>query len=104
MFGHATYLFWLLLFILLPILLMWRWRRLFWARRRALGWLLLGSLIGGWAWDFASVELRIWYYSPANIAGVWIAGLPIEEWLWIVGTTLLVSLLSVVLIERKRTA
>jgi lycopene cyclase domain-containing protein len=64
--------------------------------------MLLGALVGGWAWDYASVELRIWYYAPANTAGLWIGGLPIEEWLWIIGVPLLFGALTVVLKAREQ--
>lgn len=101
MFGHLTYLLWLTAFLFVPSLLLLRWRRWFWPQRRALGWVLLGALVGGWAWDWASVNLSIWYFAPQNILGRWIGGLPVEEWLWIVGVTLMFSLLTIVLIEAE---
>jgi lycopene cyclase domain-containing protein len=99
MFGHLTYLLWLLLFIGLPLLgLLW-WRRLLWRQRRALGWTLLGSLVGGWAWDALAVQVGTWYYDPANIAGIWWLGLPLEEWLWVTGVTLLFGGVTVIVAE-----
>jgi len=76
-----------------------RWRGLFTPRLRALLLVVLGSLLGGWAWDALSVRLGIWFYAPNNILGLWLLGLPLEEWLWIVGVTLLFALLTIVLVE-----
>lgn len=101
MFGKVTYLLWLGLCIGVPLLGLWFWRRVLWQQRRALGWTLLGALVGGWAWDLLAVRLRVWYYDPAHIVGVWFGGLPLEEWLWILGTTLLFGGLTVVLLARR---
>ena len=101
MFGQLTYIFWLALFIGLPLLALAAYaRRALWRRRRALGLALLGALAGGWAWDALAVRLGAWYYDPSNILGSWIGGLPIEEWLWIAGVTLLFGCITVVVAER----
>lgn len=101
MFGTNTYLIWLGLFVGLPLLTLatFAWRQL-WRRRRALGWTLLGALAGGWAWDAGIVKLGAWDYDPRHIANIWLGGLPLEEWLWIVGVTLMFAALTVVLAER----
>ena len=104
MFGQFTYLIWHIVFLYSIIaFLMWRWRALFWSRRRAFAWAVLGSLGGGWVWDALAVQLDIWHYDPNHIVGWWIIGLPIEEWLWIVGVTLMFSMVAVVFIERSKT-
>ena len=103
MFGQLTYLIWLTLFIALPLALLWLlWPLLFWGQRRALAWTPLGSLFGGWAWDGVAIQARVWYYDAANIAGVWFLGMPLEEWLWITGVTLMFGSLTVVWMERGR--
>lgn len=95
------YLSWLGLFIGLPLAALWvaRGRRL-WGQRRALAWTLVGALVLGGLWDGLAVRVHIWYYAPGNISGAWLAGLPLEEWLWIVGTTLLFGSLTVLVRER----
>src|SRR4051812_28118269 len=105
MFGNITYIIWLILFVGLPLLLLIgvAGRRV-WRQRRALAWALSGALIGGWAWDAGIVTLGTWDYDPNNIANIWIAGLPIEEWLWIAGVTLMFGALTILLEERKNTA
>lgn len=101
MFGQWTYLFWLLLFLALPVAAIWLiWPRQVWGQRRALAWTTLGALVGGWLWDGIAIQVSVWYYDPANIAGVWLGGMPLEEWLWIVGVTLLFGSITVVLMER----
>ena len=96
MFGAWTYLIWLALFIGLPLILLAGWRRRALQRRsRGLAWVLLGSLIGGWAWDALAVRWGLWYYNSEHLVGFWLAGLPLEEWLWIGSVTLLFSGLTV---------
>jgi lycopene cyclase domain-containing protein len=101
MFGTWTYLSWIALFMGVPLLVLLHWRARFRARSRALALAVLGSLAGGWAWDALSVRLGIWYYARENIAGAWIVGLPVEEWLWIIGITLMFGLTTIVLVERE---
>ena len=100
MFGHLTYMIWLALFIGLPLLaLAVAIRRALWRRRRALLWTLAGALAGGWAWDALAVRLGAWYYDSNNILNIWIGGLPIEEWIWIAGVTLLFGCVTVVIVD-----
>jgi len=102
MFGNATYLIWLALFIGLPLLgLIVVARSKLWRQRRALAWTLMGALAGGWAWDAGIVTLGTWDYDPNNIANIWIAGLPLEEWLWIAGATLMFATITILLEERR---
>src|SRR3954471_4734339 len=101
MFGNYTYLLWLIIFIGFPLLALLRWRHLLWKQRRALTLATFGALVGGWAWDVIAVRFGAWYYDPNHIFGLWYFGLPIEELLWIVGTTLLFGSLTVVVAESK---
>lgn len=101
MFGTNTYLIWLACFIGLPLLLLWaRHRRALRRRARGLAWTVLGALVGGWAWDGLAVRVGLWYYDPNHLVGWWFAGLPLEEWLWIVGVTLLFGSVTVAVAER----
>jgi len=103
MFGQATYLIWLLLFLGLPIAILFAIKRnVIWQQRRALTLITLGALVGGWVWDALSVQWEVWRYDQNNITRVWFLGLPVEEWLWIVGVTLLFGSLTVVLAERAK--
>jgi lycopene cyclase domain-containing protein len=105
MFGSITYIIWLALFVALPLLaLLIAARHALWRRRRALLLTIAGALIGGWAWDALIVRLGAWYYDPRFILNWWIVGLPLEEWLWIAGVTLLFGGLTIMLEERRREA
>jgi len=97
MFGQYTYLIWLALCMGVPLLLMLRWRAAVWRQRRALAWVTLGSLAGGWLWDALAVRRGVWFYAPEHISPVWLLGLPLEEWLWIAGITWLFGALTIVL-------
>jgi lycopene cyclase domain-containing protein len=102
MFSNLTYIIWLTLFVGAPLLaLLAVTRRALWRQRWALGWTLAGALAGGWAWDALIVRLGAWYYDPNNILNVWIAGLPLEEWLWIAGVTLMFGALTILIEERR---
>ena len=98
--SNYTYLFWLFCFIGLPLLVLLRWWQPLWAQRQALAWTTLGSLVGGWLWDALAVRVELWHYDPARIAGIWFMGLPLEEWLWIGGVTLLFGGVTILLAER----
>ena len=74
-----------------------RWHRQLWQQRRALALVTLGSLVGGWMWDALAVKVGLWYYDPQHIIGFWRLGLPLEEWLWIGGVTLMFGGLTVIL-------
>ena len=103
MFGNNTYIIWLALFVGIPLVaLAIAARGRLWRQRRAIGWTLAGALIGGWAWDAGIVVLGTWDYDPNNILGIWFAGLPLEEWLWITGVTLMFAALTILLEERSK--
>ena len=102
MFGNLTYIIWLMLFVGLPLLaLIAAARGALWRHQRALAWTLAGALAGGWAWDAGIVVLGTWDYDPNNIVNIWIAGLPLEEWLWIIGVTLMFATITILLEERE---
>lgn len=100
MYASYTYLFWLFCFIGIPLLVLLRWRQPLWRQRRALAWTVLGAVVGGWLWDALAVRMTLWHYDPSHIAGIWFFGLPLEEWLWIVGVTLLFGGVTILLAER----
>lgn len=98
MFGPFTYLIWIGLFLGLPILTLALFGgRIWWRERRALAWTLFGSAGGGWAWDFSAIQLGFWSFNGIHQTGIVILGLPLEEWLWILGVSFLFGGLTLVL-------
>jgi len=96
-----SYLLWLFLFAVLPLICLWaiyaaelkrHWRILFLAP--------IGSVIFSFPWDFISIHEHIWYFQTPYIAGLWFLGLPIEEWLFIALITLLFGSISVIIWTR----
>ncbi len=92
-----SYLIWLALFVLAPTGLLWafyskvlkrHWRVIFLAP--------VYALIFSIPWDYISIQERIWYYQTPYIAGLWIFGLPLEEYLFIIFVTLLFANISAV--------
>ncbi len=102
MFGPWTYLIWLTLCVALPLaaLGLWGWRT-WWRDRRALAFTLLGAAVGGWAWDYTAIQLGFWSFTDTNMIGLQILGLPLEEWLWILGVSWMFAGLALSLHDRR---
>ncbi len=58
---------------------------------------IIGGIIFGLPWDYLSIKEGIWNFSNERIVGVWLLGLPIEEWLFFIFVTLLFSTITLVL-------
>ena len=92
---------WLLIFVILPTIVMWIWKfdhlKKYW-----IVFVLapIGSLIFSIPWDIISVRENIWYFKEPYIWGLWIMNLPIEEWLFIILVTLMISTLAVLVWKR----
>jgi lycopene cyclase domain-containing protein len=74
------YLVFLLIFFGLPTLLLaWPLRRELARHRRTALWLLLFVCTAGWFWDWLSCRTGVWRYDVAPTLGLWLGGLPVEE-------------------------
>ncbi len=96
-----AYIYWLSIFVWLPLLILWaiNWKYL--ARYKktflyCIGWALLFSI----PWDIWAVQKQIWIFPHNTNIGVWIGGLPMEEYLFIIFVTMLIS--TTVLLLKKR--
>jgi lycopene cyclase domain-containing protein len=96
-----SYLLWLLLFVILPLVIIWiiYFRDL---KRYALPIFLapIGSIVFSVPWDYIAVHERIWYFQTPYIVGLRIGGLPLEEYFFIITITLLFSSVSALLFSR----
>ena len=97
------YLEFLLIFFGLPALVLaWRTRREIVKYRRTARWLLVFVYTAGWFWDWLSWRTGLWRYDTAPTLGLWITGLPVEEFVgfYLLGT---VFMFLVVLAALRRT-
>ena len=63
---------------------------------------LLGIPIGG-IWDYISVNvLYLWSFNPNRITGIWILGLPLEEWMFFVLTSMMSATITLLIFDRMR--
>jgi lycopene cyclase domain-containing protein len=61
---------------------------------------VIGCLGVAVPWDILSVNDRIWYFVEPHVIGVWLYGLPLEEYVYIVCLGLLSSSVTILLWER----
>jgi len=96
-----AYPIWLLLFFILPLTLLGilKFRALA-KYKLVLAVVVIGCLGVAVPWDLLSVRDRIWYFTQPHIVGVWLLGLPLEEYVYIVFLGLLSSSVTVLLWER----
>ena len=89
-----VYLIYLLAFFVLPVLPIAWWLRHRWkVVKRTVLWSLLFTFTLGFVWDWLAVASGVWRYDSERTLGVWVWGLPLEEFLgfYLFGTLLLVG-------------
>lgn len=104
--GKLTYLFIILAPGFVFNLVVWgRWWRLLWPKRRAIATIIAASSAYWVVLDLIAVYgLQIWNFRPEHICGLFLLGLPIEEWvLFLASGGFIVPLVYVFLSQRKGT-
>ena len=95
-----SYPLWLLLFLTLPLSLIWIFKfQTLMKYRSALLLTAIGCLAISVPWDILSVNDHIWHFAEPHIVGVWLWGLPIEEYVYILFVGLLSSSVTILLWE-----
>ena len=92
---------WLLLFVFLPLTILWilkfkvlkKYKKVFFL-------VLLISIIFSYPWNYIALKEKIWYFTESNVIGLGLFGLPIEEWSYTVFTILLISSIAILLWEK----
>jgi lycopene cyclase domain-containing protein len=98
-----SYPIWLVFFLILPLALVWAFKfQNLWKYKWVLGITTLGCLVVAVPWDILSVNERVWYFTVPHIFGVWLLGLPLEEYVYIFCLSLINASLTVLLWERLR--
>jgi lycopene cyclase domain-containing protein len=96
-----SYPIWLALFVILPLALLWAFaRHTLMKYARMLGFTVLGCLAVSVPWDILSVNDHIWYFQQPHVLGIWLLGLPLEEYVYIAGVGLLACSVVILLWER----
>src|SRR6266487_880157 len=96
-----SYPLWLLLFLTLPVVLIWIFNfQTLMKYKLVLGLIVIGCLAVSVPWDILSVNDQIWYFSKPHIVGISLLGLPIEEYIYISFVGLLASSVTVLIWER----
>jgi lycopene cyclase domain-containing protein len=75
-----VYLIYLLIFFAIPVgILGWLVRKDLSRYKRTILWCLVFIYTLGWVWDWLSVKTGVWRYDSAETVGLWLDGLPVEE-------------------------
>lgn len=77
-----VYLIYLAIFIAFPCLaLAWFLRHELKKYRRTAFWCLVFVYVLGGTWDWLAVQTGLWRYNSAHTVGLWLGGLPVEEFI-----------------------
>lgn len=94
---------WIVLFVLIPVALLWAaYWKLFWRYKLTFLWVIGLSVLLSFAWDFAAVKLQIWFWPDSCCALPRILGLPTEEVLFFVFVSMYAICLTLILRERSK--
>ena len=93
-----VYILWLVVFVWLPLSVLWIiYRCLVWNHKKTLIVCVIGALLFGIPWEIYAIGSGVWYFLPSSILGIYFLNIPIEEILFIVFTTLLISTIILIL-------
>lgn len=96
-----VYLVYLLVFFVTPVVLLgWALRRRLHRYRRTILWPIFFVFTLGAVWDWVACRTDVWRYDTAPTLGIWIGGIPVEEFIgfYVFGTLLLVGV-TLLLVE-----
>lgn len=92
-----SYWLWLGLYVFLPMLLLLAFRgKLLLKYRKTILLCGLGSLAVAFLWDHFAIRDGLWHFPSQEILGIWLAGLPLEEWIFISFVGMEISMLALV--------
>ncbi len=96
-----SYLAWIGIFVVIPLVALWIFNFSYFKEHIKVFLLaIIGSIIFSFPWDFIAVKEQIWLFEEPYILGIWLAGLPLEDWLFFVLVTVLFT--SVTLLFWKK--
>lgn len=96
-----NYIVWLTIFVWLPTVLLWLTHlKTLKKYLRTFSFCVFWALVFSIPWDLWATKTNIWSFPAGHNLGIWIGGLPLEEYFFIVFVTFLVSTLTIVLKEK----
>jgi lycopene cyclase domain-containing protein len=103
MFGHYSYLVWMLIFSIVPIGLMW-WRygqRYLWKNIRVIGIVAIVAVAYQLIADPFAEAWHAWFFDTNEIMDLWIGNFPIENVIFFFLVSIAISSFIIAYIERK---
>jgi len=92
------YILGLLIFAILPTLLLWLFNfKPLWKYKRTLLYAIFFALIFSIPWDIYAVRTDIWSFPKEGNVGIYLLGLPLEEYFFMALVTLLIGSMTIVL-------
>jgi 15-cis-phytoene synthase/lycopene beta-cyclase len=65
--------------------------------KKTLVYCVLSALIFSLPWDYWAIKTNVWFFPAEKIVGVWMFGVPLEEYLFIIFATLEICILTLFL-------
>ena len=96
-----SYWLWLGIYVFLPMLLLLAFKRkLLLKYKKTILLCGIGSLAVAFLWDHFAIKNSLWWFPPQEILGLWFAGLPFEEWVFISFVGMEIAMLALVFAGR----
>ncbi len=96
-----SYLLWLAIFFGIPLLTFFLIDfRLFINHKKIFTKIIIGSFIFAYPWDILAIAHRAWSF-PQGLIGIYLLGLPLEEFLWGGMFALMVAYFTLLLLKQK---
>ncbi len=98
--NHWEYIVWFALFAWLPTAILWifYWP-LYRKYKKVFIYCIAGAIIFGYPWDYWATHYWLWHFSGDHTLGIFLGGLPVEEYIFFASEALLYS--SIALALRK---
>lgn len=99
-----NYMAWVSLFMVVPLLVLitgvqlWR-PAVIWDNTGVIGRSMAVLFVIGIIWDAYAIHAGWWYYEPHQIVGIWFLGMPLEEFVFIITTSLFYIILTLIGLE-----
>lgn len=97
------YLLWLMSSFSIVTILLWFFQfNLLWRYKKSISLTIFFAFIFSIPWDILAVKNNIWFFPKEGNMGIFIAGLPIKEYLFMFIVTLFISTLTILIKYRKQ--